>query len=453
MDLIPRIIVSFAILLASSSGAAQSTVPANDAVVVYRGASLVDVVTGAVRANTAIVVRGEHIEAITTADAGKLPKGAAVVEVGGLFVVPGFINTHVHMALPPDRPYALAMLRRDVFGGVTAVRSMGDDARAMADLARGSRLGEFPAPDIVYAALFAGPGFFDDPRAQAGSEGETVGKVPWMREIDADTDLAEAVTLARGSGASAIKVYANLDADRVTRIVEEAHRQGLPVWAHAAVFPASPLEVVRAGASTVSHACMIAYQAQPMPKTYHHRADVDESRFAKGIPSSVDEVFAAMKQRGTILDATLYVYRTIERMRSEMPPGEGPPIYCSSALTGRIARAAHDAGVEISVGTDAPAPGDEAYPAEQQEMQLLVSQAGMSPLEVLRAATLVGARALGREADMGTIEPGKLANFVFLSADPTRDISATSRVVLTVKRGHGFARKDFVPISPKELGQ
>jgi imidazolonepropionase-like amidohydrolase len=367
--------------------------------------------------------------------------------------VPGLINSHVHLATPPDRTYALAIMRRDIYSGVTAVRDMAGDARAIANLARGSQLNEIPGPDIVYAALFAGPGFFDDPRMLLGSQGETAGKVSWMREIDADTDLAEAVTLARGSGASGIKVYANLDAATVGRIVAEAHRQGLPAWAHGAVFPASPLDVVRAGASTVSHVCMIAYQAQPMPATYHNRADVVESNFADGMPAVVEAVFAEMKQRGTILDGTLYVYETIERMRAELPKGYGPPIYCSSALAGRIARAAHAAGVEFAVGSDAPTPSNDPYPAVQKEMQLLVSQAGMTPLQALRSATLIGARALGRETDMGTIEPGKLANLVFLAADPTQDISAVRQVVLTVKRGHVFARKDFVPPTAKEMGE
>lgn len=444
-----------ALLLLVWTASAQAQAPPSpvneDPVVVYRGATLIDVVTGRARVDTVIVVRGDRIEALADAKTYRAPKGARVVDVGGRYVVPGFINAHVHLTSPPDRPYAMALLRRDVYGGVTAVRGMGDDARAIADLARAAGVGEFPGPDIVYSALFAGHGFFDDPRAQ--SPGVVAGQAPWMREISADTNLPEAVTLARGTGASGIKIYANLDAASVSRIVAEAHRQGMQAWAHAAVFPASPLDVVRTDADTVSHVCMLAYQAQPMPATYHHRADVDESLFAAGMPAAVDDIFVAMKQRGTILDATLYVYKTIERMRAEMKEGAGPPIYCSSALAGRIARAAHAAGVEIAVGTDSPTPRVDPYPAVQQEMELMVKQAGMTPLQVLRSATLIGARGLGREAEMGTIEPGKLANLVFLAADPTQDISATRQVVLTVKRGHEFTRKDFVPPSAKEFGE
>lgn len=419
---------------------------------VYIGATLVDVEGGPPRPDTAILVRGERIEAVFDA-ADYLPaEGVRRVDVQGAYVLPGLIDSHVHLATPPERGVALAMLRRNLYGGVTAVRDMGDDARFMAGLAYGARFGEYPAPDIDYTALFAGPGFFDDPRVQASSRGETAGRVPWMREIGPQTDLAEAVTLARGTGARAVKVYANLDAAAVAGIVAEARRQGMPVWAHGAVFPASPLAVAQSGADSLSHVCMLAYQAQPMPLTYHRRADVDESRFVQGMPAALDAVFTEMKRRGTVLDATLLVYVTIERMRAEFPPGQGPPIYCSADLAARITRAAHAAGVPIAAGTDAPGDPEDPYPALHEELALLVSQAGMTPLQAVHAATLQGARSLGREAEMGSVAAGKLANLVFLNADPSHDIDATRQVRLTVKRGMEFWRKDFVMPSLAEFG-
>lgn len=419
--------------------------------VVYLGATLIDVNGGPPLVNTAIVVQGEKIEAVLDASTYTPAKDVRVVNVKGKYVIPGMIDSHVHLATPPNRAYALALLNRNIYGGVTAVRDMGDDARVMAGLAYGARFSEFPAPDIAYTALFAGQGFFDDPRVQSSSLGEVVGQVPWMREVNAVTELQQAVTLARGTGATAIKIYANLTSDLVTKIVDEAHRQQMPIWAHGAVFPATPMQVVQAGADSVSHICMLAYQAQKMPLTYHRRADVDESVFAKGMPESLNALFAEMKKRGTIMDATLFVYATIERMRRELPEGQGPPIYCSADLAGRLAKAAHLAGVEFSVGTDAPGELEDAYPALQHELELLVSQAGMTPLQALRSATVIGARSLNREAEMGSIEPGKLANMVFLNADPSKTITATRDVALTVKRGHEFKRSDYVPIRPEQL--
>lgn len=442
-----------ALLAVCCALATQAQEGATETRTVYLGAALLDLDDGAMPTQTAIVVRGERIEAVLDA-ANYLPaKDVRIVDVQGTYVLPGFIDSHVHLATPPDRGIALAMLRRNLYGGVTAVRDMGDDARFMAGLAYGARFGEYPAPDIHFTALFAGPGFFSDPRVQASSKGETAGRVPWMREINPKTDLIEAIAQAKGTGAAAVKVYANLAAAAVAGIVAEAKRQGMPVWAHGAVFPASPLEVVQAGADTVSHACMLAYQAQAMPQTYHHRADVEEDRFSPGMPAALEAVFDEMKRRGTLLDATLLVYVTIERMRAEFPPGQGPPIYCSADLAGRITKAAHAAGVDVAAGTDAPGRADDPYPALQQEMALLVTQAGMTPLQALRSATLIGARSLGLESEMGTIAPGKLANLVFLSADPSKDIAASRSVVLTVKRGQDFWRRDFVMPTPEAFGE
>ncbi len=112
----------------------------------------------------AIVVRGERIEAVVPAAQLKVPAGAEVVDVKDQYALPGFINSHEHLATPPNRKFAEAMMRRDLFSGVTAARCMGDDLRALADLARASRVLEIAGPDLYYAALFAGRDFMSDPR-------------------------------------------------------------------------------------------------------------------------------------------------------------------------------------------------------------------------------------------------------------------------------------------------
>jgi imidazolonepropionase-like amidohydrolase len=443
-----------ALLLLSMVGAsAQEPASADPKRTAYVGAILIDGTGAPPKPGMAIIVLGEKIEALIPAKRFVPAKDIQIIDMRGQYVLPGLINSHVHLATPPHRKYALAMMRRSLYGGVTAVRSMADDARAIADLARAARVGEIPGPDIAYAALFAGPEFFHDPRVVSAAQGETAGKVPWMREVTANTNLSEAITLARGSGASAIKIYADLDASTVDKIVREAHRQGIRAWAHAAVFPASPLELANAAVDSMSHVCMIAYQGQAMPEAYHNRASVDETRFQQGIPDAVREVFERMKANGVILDSTNFVYETIERMRSEMPEGQGPPTYCSAALAERLSAEAVRAGVEISVGTDAFAVIDDAYPALQRELEILVQKAHMTPLKAIRSATLVGAKALDREKEMGSIEVGKLANLVFVSADPVADIGALRKVMLVVKRGIRYRREDYVPIGAAEMGE
>jgi imidazolonepropionase-like amidohydrolase len=225
----------------SALAPARDATPPKAAPVAYVGATLIDGTGAPAQPDSVIVVRGERIEAVFAAADAAVPADARRVDMRGRHVVPGLVNAHVHLATPPDRRFALALLHRSLYGGVTAVRSMADDTRAVADLARAARVGEIAAPDIVFPALFAGPSFFHDPRVVAAAQGETAAEVPWLRGATAQTDLAEAVTLARGSGATAIKIYANLDHEAVARITRAAHRQRLQVRAHAAVFPATPL--------------------------------------------------------------------------------------------------------------------------------------------------------------------------------------------------------------------
>jgi imidazolonepropionase-like amidohydrolase len=418
--------------------------------VLYRGATLIDVTGGAERPDMAILVGGERIEAIAPAAKLAAPAGSRVVDVAGLYALPGLINSHEHLATPPNRPWAQAMMEKDVYGGVTAVRDMADDLRQVADLARAALVGEIPGPDIYYAALMAGPEFFDDPRTHETTRGAAAGKVPWMQAVTAQTDLPIAVAQAHGTGATAIKIYADLPGDLVTDITREAHRQGMLVWAHAAVFPASPAQVIAAGVDTVSHTCMLAYQVSPvMPRAYHNRAPVDEARVGEGDNPIIEGLFDEMRRRGTILDATLYVYGVMAAEHAADPTGPAP--YCRPALAQRLTNQAYRDGVAISAGTDAFSKVADPWPSLLDELELLQDKAGMKPADVLHSATVVGAITMHLQGEMGTLETGKLANMVFTRQDPTVDVRGLHSVVLTVKRGTPYWRKDYrVPTSIPE---
>jgi imidazolonepropionase-like amidohydrolase len=412
--------------------------PAQGEVVAYQNATLIDV-SGGTAALTTIVVDGDVIREVGPSAS---IEGAIVVDLGGRSVIPGLIDSHQHIATPPNRPVAEAALRRQVYGGVTAIRDMADDLRQIADLGRAARIGEIPGPDIHFAALMAGPGFFDDPRTWQVSQGETPGHVPWMQAITDETDLRIAVALARGTGAKAIKVYADLPARLVTAIVTEAKRQGIAVWAHASVFPASPSEVVGAGVDAVSHASLLAQETAAEPlSSYKTKAPIDVEALVRDGHPKLDALYELMLDKGTVLDATASLYdwiagdadddETRDRARS------------NGALSARLTADAYKAGVPISVGTDYENDPADPFPSLYTEMAFLVQHCGMTAAEVLRSATLVGAQSMGAQDIMGTVEAGKLANFVVLADDPRADIGNLRTVTLAVKRGHRFAREAY----------
>lgn len=409
-------------------------------VVLYRDVSLIDGTGAPVRHGMAVVTDGPTITAVAPEDELGDLSGAETVDLQGAFLLPGLVDTHQHLSTPPNRAQAERLMRRQLYGGVTAIREMAGDLRQMADLARAALVGEIPGPDIRNAALMAGPGFFDDPRTWQVSQGATPGANAWMQAIDDDTDLRLAVAMARGTGATAIKVYADLEPPLVARITEEAHRQGMRVWAHAAVFPAMPRDVVAAGVDVVSHAHYLAYDiAGDRPVAYReqreHLADAYE-RFMAAPDDAVDGLLDDMRRRGTILDATASL--TV-RIPTSAPGAAG----LAPDVMKRLITRARRAGVTICTGTDyESAPGD-PYPSLHDELRFLVDAMGMPAREVIRAATLAGAAAAGQESAMGAVRPGMLANLLIVADDPHDDIGHLRSIITTVKRGRRFDRADY----------
>ncbi len=441
MTLMHRIV--FALTAMALVAAAPFEPAAKGSRTVYRHASLIDATGTALKSDMAVVTDGERIAAIVRDSelTAEQLEGVAQVDLTGKFLLPGLIDTHQHFATPPERTEAEARLKRDIYSGITATRDMADDLRQVADITRAARVGEIPSPDIYYAALVSGPSFFVDPRTQAVAMGAEAGAVPWMQAIDTETNLSLAIARAKGTYATAIKIYANLPGRLVDAITKEAHRQGMEVWAHGMVFPATPFEVVDAGVDTVSHTCYLAYQAMDRrPDSYQHRFPIDASLFVRDNPV-MTRLFGDVAKRGTILDATLHVYREVEAAAKQQ---HKPPL-CTVALAGKLTNQAYRSGVTISAGTDGDTPMAEPWPALFDELELLHDSAGLPPMAVLQAATVNGAKAAGQDRDMGTIEPGKLANFAVLSKNPLADVRNFRSVVLTVKRGRQFPRTEYRP--------
>src|SRR3569833_363509 len=359
-------VLALQIAIADAQSDAPPT-PATNEVVLYRNANLIDTADGRLRPDMDVLIQGERIIDVfpdKEADRGPsatLSARARIVDLRGLYLMPGMIDSHVHLATPPDQHQAGAILRRDIYGGVTAVRDMADDLRAVGELTREALVGEIAAPDIYYASLMGGPKLFSDPRIAQTSVGGELGHVPWMQSVTSDTDIASAVGMARGTYATAIKLYGALTPELAQRLTAEAHRQHLLVWSHATLYPAKPSEVVAAGVDVISHACLLVREVSTGPLDWgvtHTPVDLDS--FGKANNQELARVFKEMVRRGITLDATVWTFGPPPPGPSSTPPLS--PGSCNDTVGGAITRQAYRAGVAKSTGTDSIAIWSDPWP-------------------------------------------------------------------------------------------
>jgi imidazolonepropionase-like amidohydrolase len=399
--------------------------------VALTGVTLWDGTGAPARRGMTVVVTGERITAVFQDGSRPLPPRATVRALSGKYVTPGLIDGHVHIAGQPSgedgRERTARRLCRALLGGVTAVRDMAGDGRTLAALQRDALVGDLAAPDIFFSALWAGPSFFSDPRTADASGGLAPGSAPWMRAVDGTADVRQVVAEARGAGVTALKLYAAMSPDLVGRLTAEGKRQGLRVWGHASMVDVNPGAMAAAGVEAVSHAHMLVSELAP-----EEVRAIRETRGDTTLPlfrdPRFDSLFASYRRHGTVLEPTLFIL---------LADTTG----IRSRVGSYLSRRAHAAGVPLLAGTDSLGNGDaEGYvlPNLHEELRLLVEAAGLTPAEALLSATRTAARVLGRENELGTVEPGKLANLVVLDADPIRDIVNTRTVRLVMKRGAAY---------------
>jgi len=257
----------------------------------------------------------------------------------------------------------------------------------------------------------AGPAFFTDPRVVASSLGFAAGQAPWAASITAETDIVRAVGAARGAGASAIKLYAALDAAAVSRIADEARRQNVRLVAHATVFPAKPSDLVAAGVNVLAHAAYLVWEGSPPTPDYTQRAKGDVARVAPD-SAPIERVLAAMRDRGVALNPTLWVFADGPGGRDELKTER-------TRWMNAVTRRAAELGVPRAAGTDGLIDGRAVVLHRELELEVA---AGLTPMQAIVSATGGAARAVGVEKDRGTIERGKIADLVIVNADPLADV-------------------------------
>ncbi len=411
--------------------------PGESKTLVIKNVHIIDGIDNKILKNGSIVIKGETISDIYLAEKKEIPGDAFILDMADHYVIPGLIDAHVHIS-HDVREEIEAILSLALKGGVTSVRDMGGDARILAGLKRDALIHKIESPYIYYSATMAGPGFFKDPRVIYATLGETPGQVPWAQAIDADTDMEQVIAEAKGCGAVGIKIYANLPKEEIQRIAAESHRQGLKTWSHAAVFPAKPGEAVLAGVDVTSHTALLAWEnADQVPQTYDRRYDTTYD--VKSLQTRVyQNLFKEMVKRDTILDATVFIfYQKTLGSAGAKEHAEELAKYSVEAT-----KAAHQQGVKIAVGTDFMYDPWKPFPNIHDEIGLLVSQCGFTPMEAIQSATRINAEALGIEKQTGTIEKGKRADMVILAADPSEDIRNLGKIRCVIKGGKIYIRQE-----------
>lgn len=346
---------------------------------------------------------------------------AQVIDCSGKFITPGLMDSHVHLATASMSDQKKAhrsadsILANMIRHGITTVRDMAGDAIFLAEYKRVSEEGGISAPDIFYAAQFAGPGYFK--LMGNGRDEKNLGRTPWYRSITETTDLRLAIAEAKGAGVTGIKVYADLSRELIRAITEEARRQGVQVWSHGAVFPSKPSDVVSAGVNSMSHANDLVFEQLPGDTIEIGKAWEQVYKGLKADPAIQDKMLKNMKSKNIFLDPTVFHAENNKMGNAAI-----------------ITRRAHGIGVKIVAGTDWIYPeGNGAVPL-LDEMKLLVEKCGLSNMEALQAATLNGATVTGLN-DRGVIREGKRADLLILGTNPANDLNALFTPLYVLKFG------------------
>jgi imidazolonepropionase-like amidohydrolase len=462
MKLSPLIVSSILIptLALSACGRAAPRlreVPAPDLSIAIIRANLWDGTGRGPVANAVTLVRGDRIICAGAAGECLVPHGARVVDAHGQWLIPGLIDTHVHLLfLTGGSAGELSLDLRDLLAqGITTVRDMGTNPAEL--LRRVNALSV--APRVYPMQLVAGRRFFFNGfRGTATARGrmfrqppamtmQALGWTPILYNPDDNPDSV--VAAAREAGAMGLKLYAQLDVESVRKLTAAAHRAGMPVWGHAWVQPASALEQALAGQDGVVHAAGFAgelFSKEERDTLVNDGnlqiATAEVATVGSAHDPSILAALDSMARRGTIfeptLDATRHSVAYFDSKRRHIPSEQEEYVRAASGFGMEITREAVRRGVRISAGSDHVAYG----PASERaslfgELELLVDSIALTPSAALLAATRDAARALGGGLGrrLGTIEAGRYADLVLLSKNPLQNIQNLDSVEWIMKAG------------------
>jgi imidazolonepropionase-like amidohydrolase len=359
-----------------------------------------------------VEVRGGRI---TRVHRGAPEAGLPVLDAAGKTLIPGLMDNHAHYWFPFQG-------ERLVERGITSVRDPGAAISSSMSFKDANRLGIVLGPHIYSAGpLIDGPG----------------GYHPLVDVAIADPAAAAALVQSlKEQGVDLLKLYFLLDPEVARAILAEADRQGLPVTGHIGV-RTSLHQAMEAGIDGFSHIRVwrdvLPLEMQPQGEDETLDSGRDPIARMQADWSLIDpdgpelgELLRMMRERGVALDPTLTVQRIADRDRARFSLADFATAQESYRRMSRFVRRAHESGVMLLAGTDGGSLND--------EMEAYVA-AGIPVAEVLRSATVNGARWLGREAEFGTIQPGRRADLVLVDGNPLADIRDARKVSAVIKEG------------------
>jgi len=418
--------------LAQTAAPAPATTPAP--IIYVKAGHLFDATSDTLRDNMVLVVEGERITKVAPAAQVTIPAGATVVDLSQDWVLPGLIDCHTHLEGRADKydpindvkdtPFmggfnGVVNANKTLQAGFTGVRDVGSQPFFAVDLRRAIDEGLFPGPRVVAS----GPAI-----SITGGHGDMNGFAPGVENMmypaERDYALADGPEAVRHVvraqikfGVDVIKVMATggvlsqgdkpgaeqLTYEEMKMAVDEAHRTGRKVAAHAHGTQGIK-DAVRAGVDSIEHGSLIDQEGIDM-----------------------------MKAHGTYLVADIYNDDYILGKAIEFGlPKENVD---KEKMVGRLQREnfakAVAAGVKIAFGTDAG-----VYPHGDNAKQFhYMVKFGMTPAGAIRAATSSAADLIDRAADEGTLEAGKFADLIAVTASPLEKIEVLEHVSFVMKGG------------------
>jgi imidazolonepropionase-like amidohydrolase len=423
--------LSIAILLAFHVGIwAQA---GGNRTIVHAG-KLLDVKTGELEANQAVVIEGDKIVSVGPASAVNAAAGDLVVNLPNATLLPGLIDAHTHLTFNPQFGYetlAISVPREALIGahnaritleaGITTVRNVAADGYADVALRDAINAGDVPGPRMLVSGppLSITGGHCDNDllpyeyHATADGVADGIEQVQRkVREIikygaDLIKVCATGGVLSKGDDPNA----SQYTLEEMKAIVADAHRLGRKVAAHAhgaqGVIWAS-----EAGVDSVEHGHLMN-----------------------------DEAIATLKKNGTYLVPTLYLvdWQREHAVEANLPDFAKKKMELVSRMGKANIKKAIEAGVKIAMGTDAA-----VYPhgLNAHELAVYVSL-GMTPLQAIRTATVNDADLLGWSDKVGSIDPGKWADMIAVDGDPLQDVTTLQHVKFVMKGG-AVVKNDYL---------